>query len=206
MGNALTAHRVLKQDEELQLVWGAVYCPGVPDSHGDFMTAEEIRAMAYKFSQKGDFGAVDIMHDNQRYGCFVVETFITREGDPDFPIVGSWVVAVHIPDKQIWALVKDGSLNGFSMEAVAYRGDSEVDIEIQPIITGTTEESDGHTHKFEAWFDEDGQLIGGATDEAADSKGFMHRHVIKSSVETESALNHKHRFAYIDQLVPQGAS
>ena len=199
-------NHVLKQDGELQIVWGVVYAPGVPDSHGDFMNAEEIRKMAYKFSQKGDFGAVDLMHNNERYGCFVVETFITREGDPDFPIVGSWAVGVHIPDPELWALVKDGTLNGFSMEALAYRGDSVVDIEVQPILTGTTEETDGHVHKFEAWFDETGQLVGGATDEAEDSQGFKHRHVIKSSVETESALNHKHRFAYIDQLVPQEAA
>jgi Putative phage serine protease XkdF len=31
---------IKKADEELQVVWGEVYAPGIPDSQDDFMTAE----------------------------------------------------------------------------------------------------------------------------------------------------------------------
>ncbi len=198
-GETLTT--IKKADEDKRLVWGVVYAPGVPDSHGDFMRADEIEKMAYAFSKKADFTAIDVMHDNKRYGCYIVETFIAREGDPDFPIPGSWVVAVHVPDVALWELIKAGELNGFSMEVLAYREyDVELELDVPSTVTGTTDEADGHTHTFEAWFDQDGNLVGGVTGEAPDSAGKVHRHVIKKSVQTEESRQHTHRFAYIDQI------
>jgi hypothetical protein len=197
---------VRKTDGEKQIVWGAVYIPGVPDSHGDFMTADEIEKMAYRFAMKADFTAVDVMHDNVRYGCFIVETFIARPGDPDFPTPGTWVVAVHVPDPKLWGLIKDGTLNGFSMEALAYRENGvELEIEIPSSVTGKTDVVEDHEHDFEVWFDEEGNLVGGVTSEATDSSGKKHRHVIKTSVHTEDAAGHKHRFAYVDNLVAEAA-
>lgn len=199
------ATKRLKADAKLQIVWGEVYVPDMPDTHGDFMNAEEIRKMAYKFSLAGDMGAVDVMHDNVRYGCCVVETFIVRSGDPDFPIVGAWVVGVHVPDKALWDRIEEGELNGFSMEALAYRREATVEVNVQPVLRGKTDVVDGHEHEFEAWFDDKGELIGGITSEAADQNGVLHRHAIKRSVQSEESMGHTHRFSYIEDMVLAGA-
>jgi hypothetical protein len=45
---------IKKQDDALQVVWGEVYAPGFPDSQGDFMTAETVREMAWRFMRKSD--------------------------------------------------------------------------------------------------------------------------------------------------------
>jgi hypothetical protein len=78
---------------------GEVYSPDFPDSQGDYMTAEEIRLMAYRFMAKGEPYRIDKEHDKKECGAFVVESFIARENDPDF-ISGSWVIGVHIPGQR----------------------------------------------------------------------------------------------------------
>jgi len=104
--------------EEQRVVIGAVYVPEQLDTHGDFMTAEEIRKGAYDYMRKADaLAQIDTNHDNVRTGSYVVESFISRKGDPDFKIEGTWVVGVHIPDDDVWEAVKRGEINGFSMEA-----------------------------------------------------------------------------------------
>lgn len=190
---------VLKLDEEQQIVMGVVYAPGLPDSHGDYMTAEEIRKACYDFMSRGDMHAVDIMHDNKRYGCEIVESFIVRAGDPDFPIEGSWVAAVHCPDP-IWARVKKGELNGFSMEALAFREEKEIDLEIPDRVKGVTAKCDGHEHEFEIFFGPEGEFIGGKTAIALDASGKAHYHIIRKGVMTEEVDGHHHTFAYIENM------
>jgi len=192
-----------KADADKQIVWGVVYAPDVPDTHNDFMTASEIETMAYKYAEDGDLKAIDVMHDNRAYGCFVVESFIVRKGDPDFPIPGSWVVAVKIPDPELWALVKDGTLNGFSMEVLAVRKEAELVIEAPGVAFGRTFKSgsDDHEHEFEVYYDEDGKLIGGRTSIHTDADGTSHLHVIKRGTATEKSGDHSHRFAFIEKMV-----
>ena len=43
--------RIRKTDDELQIVYGEVYAPNVPDVHGEFMTPVEVRKMAHRFLQ-----------------------------------------------------------------------------------------------------------------------------------------------------------
>jgi len=98
---------IKKVDEELQIVWGEVYVPELPDSQGDFMTTLEVRKMAYSFMYAGRLGKVDMNHDNTINGSMIVESFIARSDDAVF-IPGSWVVGMHIPDKEIWGMIKSG--------------------------------------------------------------------------------------------------
>ncbi len=184
-----------KFDDELQIVWGEVYIPDIPDSQGDFMTAEEIRKMAYDFVKTdGSLKKIDVNHDNTLCGCQVVETFIVREDDPTF-IEDAWVVGIHVPDDKLWQAIKSGEYNGLSMQALAMRKEGEVILDIPPIIVGKTDDDAGHEHEFEVNFNGEGEFLGGTTKEAAG-----HKHKIKKGTSTETAHGHSHRFSFVEGL------
>ena len=104
-----------KSDSKQQIVFGEVYVPDRRDTDGNFMTAESIEKMAHDFLANNRNAQISKGHDgNTNKGC-VVESFIAREGDPDF-IAGSWVVGVHVPDAKIWKSIENGELTGFSIE------------------------------------------------------------------------------------------
>ena len=107
-----------KSDAKKQIVFGEVYVPDRRDTDGNFMTAATIEKMAHDFLANSRNSQISKSHDgNNNKGC-VVESFIAREGDPDF-IAGSWVVGVHIPDVEIWKSIEAGELTGFSIEGSA---------------------------------------------------------------------------------------
>ena len=104
-----------KSDTKKQIVYGEVYVPDRRDTDGNFMTAETIEKMAHDFLANKRNAQISKAHDgNPDKGC-VVESFIAREGDPDFAVC-SWVVGVHVPDAQIWKSIEAGELTGFSIE------------------------------------------------------------------------------------------
>lgn len=182
-------------DEELRMVYAEVYAPNVPDSGGDFMTVEEVRKAAHDFVRKGRMGQVDVQHDNKTIkGVQVVESFISREDDKLF-IPNSWVVGVHIPDDATWDKVKKGEINGFSLEALAKIQDTEVEIEVPPVVTGMTSKSEEHEHKFYVAYDENGKFLGGQTD-----KINGHVHLIKAGTITEEQDGHFHKFSAVDSI------
>jgi hypothetical protein len=183
-----------KFDQELQIVWGEVYAPDIPDSQGDFMTADEIRLMAYRFMREGFLGQVDINHNNKLCGCWIVESFIARDGD-DLFIPGAWVVAIHIPELELWQAVKNGDLNGLSMEGLAMATETTLELEIPEKISGKTDEVAGHVHKFTVAFGSKGEFLGGETTEVDG-----HKHVILKGTITEDAQGHHHRFNFVDEL------
>lgn len=184
-----------KADNEKQIVWAEVYVPNVPDSQGDFMTPDDIEYAAYNFMRAGNLMNIDINHDNRVFGAYVVESFIAREEDKIF-IPGAWVVAVHIPDEEVWGMVKNGELNGFSLQALAVPVDEVLELDIPPTIQGVTSEDAGHVHKFTVHFDKDGKFLGGETDEVDG-----HRHKIVRGTVTEEVDGHKHKFSFVELLV-----
>ena len=104
-----------KSDAKQQIVFGEVYVPDRKDTDGNFMTADTIEKMAHDFMAQSRNTKISKGHDgNTDKGC-VVESFIAREGDPDF-IAGSWVVGVYVPDAKIWKSIEAGELTGFSIE------------------------------------------------------------------------------------------
>jgi hypothetical protein len=157
--------------------------------------------MAYNFLASGHLDNIDVNHDNKQYGCYVVESFIARDDDPIF-VPGSWVMAVHIPNPEIWELVKSGELNGFSLQAEALGEHKTLVIDLPEKLIGKTDDADGHSHKFTVAFDDKGQISGGATD-LADG----HFHLIKRGTITEPAGldGHTHRFHIVDGLVDAAA-
>ena len=129
---------ISKIDVELQIVYGEVYAPGFPDSQGDYMTRETIREMAFEFMRKGNGANIDVQHSQEQSGAYVVESFIARDDDCVF-IPGSWVIGVKVPDPELWAMIKSGELNGFSLDGKAMRVDSVLEIDMPDFLRGETE-------------------------------------------------------------------
>jgi len=179
-----------KSDDELQIVWGEVYAPDVPDAQNDFMREEEILKAAYSWMAKSNTRCIDIEHNGQVVNAMVVESFIAREGDPNF-IPGAWVVGVHIPEIDLWQAVKKGEFNGFSMAGKAVRQDP-IEMEIPAEVTGVTKTEAGHTHDFSVAYGPQGEFIGGVTD-TVDG----HYHIIKRGTVTEESAGHSHIFDFV---------
>lgn len=185
--------------DEKRIVWGEVYIPDVPDTDGEFMDAESIEKMAYSFMSNLRLKMIDAHHSNQEIkGAVVVESFVARKGDPDF-IPGAWVVGVHVPDDDMWAKIKKGEINGFSMEALVTKTPVELEIELPPVLEGRTqmsrksEDSEDHDHAFYVSYDEQGNFLGGKT-----SLDQGHFHPIKRGTVSEEVAGHRHRFAHVD--------
>jgi len=177
------------------LVYGEVYAPDRPDAQGEFMRKDSIQKMAHDFARAGRFSQIDVMHNNKVVpGLCAVESFIARKGDPDF-IEGSWVIGMHVPNEDLWERIKKGDINGFSMEAFVTRHDQNLDIEIPPVVSGTTSKTDDHQHKFFVNYDRDGKFTGGITDHV---NGHSHR--IAAGTHTETSIDHSHRFSSVDDL------
>ena len=180
---------------ELRIVWAEVYAPNIPDSDGEFMDAEAIRTMAYKFLKEKKLDSIDVQHDNKLVpGAHVVESFIARKGDDTF-IEGSWVVGLHVPDDSTWDRIKKGEINGFSIEAFVTKQPTEIEIEIPPVLMGKTSKSEDHEHEFYVAYDANGNFKGGTTNNV---NGHSHK-ILKGTV-TETVNNHSHRFSFVESL------
>ena len=113
--------KILKTDEEKQMVYGIVYSPGEVDTDGDFASAEAIEKMAYNFMKNARTTNVDQQHDFVADEGFVAESWITKSGDPLFADqpVGSWAVGIKVENQETWGLVKSGEIQGLSMAGAA---------------------------------------------------------------------------------------
>lgn len=181
---------IKKSDDELQIVWVELYVPDVPDTDHDYMTAEEIMKMSYRWMSKSNMHCIDIEHNCENTSSFVVESFIARKGDPDF-IEGAWVTGIHVPDSDLWSQVRKGQFNGVSMYGLARRGDQR-DMEIPAEVEGVTKAENGHTHTFNVAYGPEGEFIGGQTDEVDG-----HYHIIRRGTVTEKAEGHAHAFDFV---------
>ena len=193
---------IKKVDEQKQIAFAEVYVPGVLDSQGEYMVGEEIEKMAHEFLREGNVTAVDTEHDLKENGSYVVESFIARKGDPDF-IEGAWVVAVKIPDPEIWQQVMEGNINGFSMYGRTKKVERVVEIEIPDdgIVKGVTEKSNkgDHRHDYRLLFNNDGEFVGGIAMKSDDAD---HEHTISKGTATEfgGSDKHNHRFSFLEAL------
>lgn len=128
--NFTTFGRILKVDNENHYITGIVYEPMVEDSHGNFMTEEEITKAAYWFAKNGD--KVDIQHSFEELSnATVVENWVTKsdeniEGQEIKK--GTWLLTVEISDPEIWDKVQKGEITGFSMGGVGKYSDENVDL------------------------------------------------------------------------------
>jgi hypothetical protein len=108
-----------KSDDEGR-IYVTVYEPGVKDSQGDSMTAEEIQKACDLFSQKGMVGKNDVNHNLQAVDeVFIAENSILKAADPEhYPDtkVGAWVQTIKFDtSKPLWLKAKSGNFNGVSL-------------------------------------------------------------------------------------------
>jgi hypothetical protein len=180
-------------NDDEQIVYGEVYAPYVIDSHGEMMLPEDVRKLAHRFLQAKKTDRIDIMHNNKAIHASMVESYIAKAGDPDYA-EGAWVLAVKINDSAVWADIKAGKLNGYSLEAMVYKRQAEVVFDYLPFHYGFTEENDGHFHAFFVEVDKKGNVIGGYSSEDADADGVLHSHDVLAGTATASSNKHAHRY------------
>ena len=108
--------------DEQRLVYGIVLVPELPDSQGDIVSAEEIEQTAHRFLVS--YRQQGIQHVGEPIPSIeVVESYIApvqMEMAGRMVPQGSWVMVSKINDDEIWQMVKDGLLAGFSIQGTAY--------------------------------------------------------------------------------------
>lgn len=179
--------KALNDDE--QIVYGEVYAPFVLDSHGEMMLPEDLKLLAHRFIAQKKVNFVDVQHDNHWIEAVVVESFIARAHDPDYT-EAAWVLGTKVPDAEVWARIKRGEINGYSLEALVYKEEADVEYEYLPMHIGLTEENSGHFHAFFVEVDSNGKVTKGHTGPADDG----HTHNILAGTATEIGNDHAHRY------------
>jgi len=178
-----------------RIVLAEVLTPDTVNVYGDFHTKNSVKQFAYSFAMTG-YG-MDVEHDNidRSNSLVVVESFIARPGDPDFTL-GSWVVGVHIRDNDIWNDILEGSIVGYSYEAMVNFLQVIVEMPEEKVVSGITEPDlyDGHIHKYVVILDDDRRVISGSTDEVNN-----HAHPITMNTYTDTVQSHKHIYNVLSE-------
>lgn len=126
-----TYGRIVKADADNHYVTGIVYEPMEEDSHGNFMTEEEITKAAYWFAKNGD--KVDLQHSFEPLdGATVVENWIAKadfEIDGEAIQKGTWLMTVEVADESVWEGIEKGEITGFSMGGLGNYSEEDVDLD-----------------------------------------------------------------------------
>jgi cation transport regulator ChaB len=120
---------ITKVDLERRLVYGIVLEPGDPehvDAQGDWLKPEEIEQSCHEFMKRyrAQETKMRLQHEQDAPKVSIVECYIAPA---DFVLgeqavlKGSWVVASHVNDEQLWEQVKAGELTGYSIGGVGER-------------------------------------------------------------------------------------
>lgn len=126
-----TYGRIVKADADNHYVTGIVYEPMEEDSHGNFMTEEEITKAAYWFAKNGD--KVDLQHSFEPLdGATVVENWIAKaDFDIDGEAIkkGTWLMTVEVADESVWEGIEKGDITGFSMGGLGNYSEEDVELD-----------------------------------------------------------------------------
>lgn len=112
--------RIVKFTSELmeakkRITYGEVYVPWEFDAHGDMTTPEVIEEAAHNFLAA--FQDIGTQHKGSAGKGVPVESFLSRKGDRDFPIEGSWVLGTKWNEEN-WNRILSGELLGYSLDGV----------------------------------------------------------------------------------------
>lgn len=125
VGVAMAKHltfKFRKQDAVKHLVSGVVLQPGIADSQGDIMSADDIETAAHDFMMKSQ--AIYTQHTDEAPNVRIVESFIApaamKVGDESV-VKGTWMMVVKVLDEEIWKSVKGGKYTGFSIRGRGVR-------------------------------------------------------------------------------------
>lgn len=118
----------LFKDDAKQIVYGVVLTPGLTDSQGDVVSADEIEKAAHRYLV--EYRKHDVQHAEVTLGvngnpfAETVESFIAPQDMQiaDQPVLkGSWVIGVHVTDPDTWGRVQKGEITGFSIGGTGER-------------------------------------------------------------------------------------
>lgn len=141
------------QNEDERIITGPLMLADTPiyrnDENGEYyvqFSKDTIKQIAQKFFRKGYHQNVNLMHDDGMTvnGLTMFESWVTdkkrginaMKGFEDVPD-GSWFGSFKVENPEVWKLVKDGKVRGFSVEGVFnYRksGDKKYEALWQGII------------------------------------------------------------------------
>lgn len=126
-------------DDEQHIVTGVALMPDIPifrkgkDGAGDFymkMNAETVKEAAFRFLERSKNSEITLMHEGKTDGVSVVESWVSEKDDPKLAAVGikdipagSWCVTMRVQNPEVWGMVKDELLKGFSIEGLFKRGE-----------------------------------------------------------------------------------
>lgn len=123
--------RIILSSEDRHLVYGAVLIPDMPivrydDIDGEFyiqFPKETVEKLAFDYVKSGRVGNFTTQHKDETDKISIIESWIkTSENDKsrdlglDCPI-GTWFVGAKVEDETIWSDIKEGKMNGFSIES-----------------------------------------------------------------------------------------
>ena len=122
-------------DEEKHIISGLLMLSNTPifrsdSTHGDYyvtFSKDTIFKIAQRFFKKGYQANVNLMHEPSMKvdGLTMFESFISdvdrgivpMKGFEDAPD-GSWFGSFKVENEEVWQMVKDGKVRGFSVEGV----------------------------------------------------------------------------------------
>lgn len=129
---ALEAEKVmLKADDERHVVTGVALIPNQKiyrrDENGEYyitFSKDAIERIATKFFADHNSTNVNLMHEVNVDGCVYFESYLVDKERGIYPKDfgelpdGTWCVSCKVLNPEVWKLVKDGTLRGFSVEGV----------------------------------------------------------------------------------------
>lgn len=126
----------LSKEQPLQVMYGVVARPNYPmlrrDDNGvEYEVYFDEAGVQDMFNQFKGVNQFDIEHNGKKVNLKIIKQFITNsENSAKFDTeIGSWVMAVYIPDKNIWNEISQNLINGFSPDVEA-----ELDDEINELL------------------------------------------------------------------------
>lgn len=132
--NAIERQQFAIQDEEEKIISGALMLADTPiyrnDGNGEYyvvFTKETIKKIAQKYFKKGYQNNVNLMHDSGQVmeGVTMFESWIVDEKRGIKPMKGfedvndgSWFGSFKVENEDVWNMIKEGKVRGFSVEGI----------------------------------------------------------------------------------------
>ena len=123
------------QNEDMRIITGALMIPQqliyrnnkALGEHYVKFTTDTIKQIAIKFAKKGYHNNVNLMHDEalKMQGVTMFESFISDSNRGIKPMQafndlpnGTWFGSFYVENEDVWQLVKQGKVKGFSVEGM----------------------------------------------------------------------------------------
>ncbi len=120
-------------DDEKQVVTSVVMLANTPIYRNDdgyeyklVFTPEAIKKMAFDYFSKNGFNKISIEHDGKEVegAAILLESYFVdniKSVPQKFGKIpdGSWIMSYKVVDKEIWKMIKEKKLRGFSVEVIA---------------------------------------------------------------------------------------